>query len=237
MLKILIADDNMVEREMLRMLFEKEDYITVIDEAEDGINAEEKILTCRPDIVLVSLDIPKVDAIHLKEKIDDALKDKAPYFVIIYSGSVKKPLDLSSYYFMKPYNGDELLLIISKLSKENVSDENAEEQRERISEIVIAYGVTERLKGYDYILMAIETVLLENNLSAGISKQLYYTIARKFGKSYSSVERSIRYAIKKGFEAESASLPEELKILKEKRHKNFEFIVSVASYIRANKPS
>lgn len=60
-------------------------------------------------------------------------------------------------------------------------------------------GVTKKYSGYDYIVYGIE-LMSENNNLFGITKRLYVEIANKFGVSYSSVEKSIRYAIQKIWE-------------------------------------
>ena len=75
--------------------------------------------------------------------------------------------------------------------------------------------------------------LEEKNISSAMTKQLYYTLSREFDTSYGSIERNIRYAIQKGFDKASSNLPEKLNFLKERRHKNLEFIAAIASYILA----
>lgn len=150
-----------------------------------------------------------------------------------------------SYYIIKPYNTEELVALIRELgnyvNQENDSiiintDNNTNNKKtklKKILELLNAYGISGRLKGYGYIVKAVEIALEEENISNAMTKQLYYTLSKEFDTSYGSIERNIRYAIQKGFDKASSNLPEELNSLKERRHKNFEFIAAIASYILA----
>lgn len=54
-------------------------------------------------------------------------------------------------------------------------------------------GVPMHLKGYKYLVMAIE--LCQQNQDIRMSKELYVTIGRKYNDTPSRVERSMRHAI------------------------------------------
>ena len=58
--KILIAFDSGVLRSVLRKIFEDDGFI--ISEAEDGLEAVEKILTEQPNCVLIYVDLPVINA-------------------------------------------------------------------------------------------------------------------------------------------------------------------------------
>jgi len=59
MIKVLIAEDNAVNRELLRELLETRGY--VVDEACDGQVALEMIEQMRPDILLLDIGMPVLD--------------------------------------------------------------------------------------------------------------------------------------------------------------------------------
>ena len=250
MIKVLIVDDNELSRDMLRESLQDEEDIVIVDTASDGMDAALKIEELRPDIVLVDLVMPRLDGIGLVKKIKDEMDNESPSFIMISGVSdeiaIKRAFSNGiSYYIIKPYNTEELVALIRELgnyvNQENDSiiintDNNTNNKKtklKKILELLNAYGISGRLKGYGYIVKAVEIALEEENISNAMTKQLYYTLSKEFDTSYGSIERNIRYAIQKGFDKASSNLPEELNSVKERRHKNFEFIAAIASYILA----
>lgn len=250
MIKVLIVDDNELSRDMLMESLQNEADIDIAATASDGMDAALKIEELRPDIVLVDLVMPRLDGIGLVKKIKDEMENEAPSFIMISGVSdeiaIKRAFSNGiSYYIIKPYNTEELVALIKELGnsvkQENNSiiintDNNTNNKKtklKKIFELLNAYGMSSRLKGYDYIVKAVEMALEEKNISSAMTKQLYYTLSREFDTSYGSIERNIRYAIQKGFDKASSNLPEKLNFLKERRHKNLEFIAAIASYILA----
>lgn len=254
MIKVLIVDDNELSRDMLRESLQDEEDIVIVDIASDGMDAALKIEELRPDIVLVDLVMPRLDGIGLVKKIKDEMENEAPSFIMISGVSdeiaIKRAFSNGiSYYIIKPYNTEELVALIRELgnyvnqendsiiintdNKTNNKTNNKKTKLKKILELLNAYGISGRLKGYGYIVKAVEIALEEENISNAMTKHLYYTLSKEFDTSYGSIERNIRYAIQKGFDKASSNLPEELNSLKERRHKNFEFIAAIASYILA----
>jgi DNA-binding NarL/FixJ family response regulator len=62
-IRILIADDQRLFRHSLRMLLEHEDDIKVVGEASDGQEAYEQARSSRVDLVLMDVEMPKLDGI------------------------------------------------------------------------------------------------------------------------------------------------------------------------------
>lgn len=250
MIKVLIVDDNELSRDMLMESLQNEADIDIAATASDGMDAALRIEKLRPDIVLVDLVMPRLDGIGLVKKIKDEMENEAPSFIMISGVSdeiaIKRAFSNGiSYYIIKPYNTEELVALIRELgnsvNQENDSiiintdnkTNNKKTKLKKIWGLLNAYGISGRLKGYDYIVKAVEIALEEENISNAMTKQLYYTLSKEFDTSYGSIERNIRYAIQKGFDKASSNLPEELNFLKERRHKNLEFIAAIASYILA----
>jgi CheY-like chemotaxis protein len=67
MIKILIAEDNAVNRELLRELLETRGY--AVDEAGDGQVALQMIEQARPDILLLDIGMPVLDGFAVVRKI------------------------------------------------------------------------------------------------------------------------------------------------------------------------
>ncbi len=66
--KILLVDDHSVVRQGLRLFLEMEDEFEIVGEAENGLQALEKIEELGPDVVLMDLMMPEMDGIEAIEK-------------------------------------------------------------------------------------------------------------------------------------------------------------------------
>ena len=169
MIKVLIVDDNELSRDMLMESLQNEADIDIAATASDGMDAALKIEELRPDIVLVDLVMPRLDGIGLVKKIKDEMENEAPSFIMISSVSdeiaIKRAFSNGiSYYIIKPYNTEELVALIKELGnsvkQENNSiiintDNNTNNKKtklKKIFELLNAYGMSSRLKGYDYIV-------------------------------------------------------------------------------------
>jgi two-component system chemotaxis response regulator CheY len=63
MKKILIVDDSATIRKLINYILKKKEY--QITEAEDGIDALEKLINTKVDLVIADLNMPNMDGIEL----------------------------------------------------------------------------------------------------------------------------------------------------------------------------
>jgi len=63
-IKVLLADDHAMFREGLRAILDRQGDITVVSEAEDGLEATNKAGELTPDIVLMDINMPIRDGIE-----------------------------------------------------------------------------------------------------------------------------------------------------------------------------
>ena len=82
-IKVLIADDHALFLEGLRMLLEKEEDIDCVATVKDGVKAVELVKKLRPDVVLIDIEMPKMDGLEAAKQIKTAFPTTA---VIIVSG-------------------------------------------------------------------------------------------------------------------------------------------------------
>lgn len=73
--RVMIADDHKMVRQGLKQLLEMDGDIEVIQEAEDGCDCLEKLKIMKPDVLLLDINMPKMNGIETletirKEKID-----------------------------------------------------------------------------------------------------------------------------------------------------------------------
>jgi len=63
-IKVLLADNNVMFREGLRAILDRQSDITIVSEAEDGLEATNKAAELAPDIVLMDINMPIRDGIE-----------------------------------------------------------------------------------------------------------------------------------------------------------------------------
>ena len=63
-IKILLVDDQRLFRQGLRSLLEQEKDLKVVGEAADGQDAFTLVQETKPDIILMDVEMPKLDGIH-----------------------------------------------------------------------------------------------------------------------------------------------------------------------------
>lgn len=68
-IKVMIVDDHGIVRQGLRTYLDLLEDITVVAEAENGLDALEKVKQFNPDIVLMDLVMPEMDGIEATHKI------------------------------------------------------------------------------------------------------------------------------------------------------------------------
>ncbi|MBD5544625.1 MAG: response regulator transcription factor [Lachnospiraceae bacterium] len=69
--KVMIADDHKMIREGLKQLLELEGDLKVIEEAENGMDCIEKLKMSEPDILLLDINMPKMNGIQTLEKMKE----------------------------------------------------------------------------------------------------------------------------------------------------------------------
>lgn len=69
--KIMIADDHSMIREGLKQLLELEGDFEVIAEACDGVECLEKLLTVKPDVLLLDINMPNMNGLEVLQKMKD----------------------------------------------------------------------------------------------------------------------------------------------------------------------
>ena len=71
-INVLLADDHMMVREGIHQLLELEDNISVVGEVGDGIECIDAIYKLRPDVVVLDINMPKMDGLSVLKKIREA---------------------------------------------------------------------------------------------------------------------------------------------------------------------
>jgi DNA-binding NarL/FixJ family response regulator len=72
-MRVLIADDHTMVRESLVSVLQAEGDVEVVAQAADGLEALEKALLTRPDVVVADLSMPRLNGIEVIRRLREAL--------------------------------------------------------------------------------------------------------------------------------------------------------------------
>lgn len=109
--KVMIADDHSMIREGLKQLLELEGDFQVIAEACDGVDCMEKLDTILPDILLLDINMPKMNGLEVLKKMKDK-KVRVKVLVLTVHNEVEyllKAVDIGvNGYLLKDSESSEL---------------------------------------------------------------------------------------------------------------------------------
>lgn len=119
-----IEDDKDIQEIYLNLL---QEYVGEILCANDGKEGYEKYLSFKPDIILLDINMPKVDGLTLAKKIREVDKDVKIIITTSYSEREKLLQAIELYlikYILKPIEPDELKDAMNKAIKELKNERN-----------------------------------------------------------------------------------------------------------------
>ncbi|AGB19490.1 LytR/AlgR family response regulator transcription factor [Thermoanaerobacterium thermosaccharolyticum] len=117
-LRSLIVDDEIPAIEGLKRLLE--DYkntLEVVGTATNGTEAFEKIISLKPDVVFLDIDIPKINGINVASNISSLEKVPLVIFVTAYDSYAIDAFEIGAVdYLLKPINPCRLNKAINKIA-------------------------------------------------------------------------------------------------------------------------
>lgn len=110
-IKVMLADDHALMREGIRKLLEFDGSIEVIEQAGDGFECLEKLKTVRPDILLLDINMPRMNGIDVLEELKSK-KDSIKVLILTVHSEVEylvKAVDIGADgYILKDSGSEEL---------------------------------------------------------------------------------------------------------------------------------
>lgn len=192
MLKVLIVDDNY---EYLEYLFNElgdniSNKLKIVKICNDGEKALNYIMTEKIDIILLDLNIPKINGIEILEKIK-ANEIKTDVIVITGEPSfliemINKNLPVRKS-LLKPFDISNLTDILEEIVKERL--ENPKIKIEKLDSILNNFCFNKSNLGYSYILDCLNICIEQNYTFIPKMNILYQNILSN--KKYNKISTSI----------------------------------------------
>ncbi|MFS2020900.1 response regulator, partial [Massilia sp. CT11-108] len=115
---IMVVDDSLTVRKVTQRLLEREGYRVLL--AKDGVDALEQMQETRPDLMLVDIEMPRMDGFDLTRHVRGDAATSALPIIMITSRTADKHRNVAlglgvDAYFGKPYQEDALLAAITGL--------------------------------------------------------------------------------------------------------------------------
>lgn len=208
--RILIADDSTLSRSIIKTILSSGDYEIV--EAVDGEDAFAQILKTIPDLILLDIEMPKLDGFEVARKVKKTKKiNNIPILFISASSdqdSVVKAFHHGAVdYVSKPFNEDELLARIrTHLNIRRLTNDLAEKMSEikaKNNELNKAYSDVEIINNQleDALdkanLMSLQNEMANLRLEEAIKKaEKMAIIAEKANKSKSQFLANMSHEIR-----------------------------------------
>jgi chemosensory pili system protein ChpA (sensor histidine kinase/response regulator) len=118
---IMVVDDSLTVRKVTGRLLERQGYLVVT--ARDGVEAMEKLQELIPDVMLVDIEMPRMDGFDLTRNVRADKRLTGVPIIMITSRTADKHQNYAreigvSHFLGKPYQEDDLLSKISGFIKE-----------------------------------------------------------------------------------------------------------------------
>jgi chemosensory pili system protein ChpA (sensor histidine kinase/response regulator) len=113
---VMVVDDSLTVRKVTGRLMSREGYQVVL--AKDGIEALEKLFDVIPDVMLVDIEMPRMDGFELTRNVRADERLKYVPIIMITSRTAEKHRNYAielgvNHYLGKPYQEEELLRLVA----------------------------------------------------------------------------------------------------------------------------
>lgn len=130
MIKAIIVDDEALARERMRTLLKEHPEIEIIDEAENGVSAIEKIEERQPELVFLDIEMPGCNGIEVVRSITTRPLPKI-VFCTAYDQYAIEAFELNALdYLLKPVTRARLAESLKRIRGASLSDDEFQKRLE-----------------------------------------------------------------------------------------------------------
>ena len=123
--KVLLVDDDVAERQTLCNILKKVGEIQIIGKCDDGEQALAFIKDNHVDAVFLNIELPILDGLSVAEHIASRVHSTRVIFTTRFSGFAVRAFELGICdYILKPYTEERLALSVARLTRDNNNRKN-----------------------------------------------------------------------------------------------------------------
>lgn len=204
-IKLLIVEDARDVTRISKSIFASKGF-AVESVARDGKEAVKAAKLINPDVIILEMHMVNLDAAAATKAIMENAGNKKPAIIVAANydnGMIEKEVMEAgaAYFLLKPFDYDTLCNRIITLARDNglrIKEKKPLTEVElevMVTEILHQIGVPAHVKGYQYVRTSIVLAIMDREIINHITKELYPTVAKKYGSTATRVERAIRHAI------------------------------------------
>jgi two-component system LytT family response regulator len=135
MIRTVVADDEPLAREGIRLRLGSQTGIEIVGEAEDGRQAVEVIARLRPDLVFLDVQMPGLDGFGVLDAIAE-VHLPVIIFVTAYDKYAMRAFEVHAVdYLLKPFTPERFAAALAR-AREDVSARGARDGRRRLLELL-----------------------------------------------------------------------------------------------------
>lgn len=199
MIRVMVADDNIDLNNMYCKFLTKDKDIKIISQTTDGQETIEKYQELKPDLLLLDLEMPKINGLEIINYLSKDPNEKNKKNIIVISGkdAIRANLwNMSKVYMSlsKPADFDLIMHQIQDFIKEKKT-KNKEITEKEILTFLYSINAKSHQKNISLLIKAIEIAYKKPYLLRNIN-DLYYHISEKENKNSTAVQWSIRNTIR-----------------------------------------
>ena len=214
---VLIVDSNSYYIDLFQGYLERTQLFSRYDIASDGKEALEKVYTNRPDLLVTSLVLEKIDGLGLIESIAGAFKLSRPKMIVISYVTHPEVVDIAinkgaNLYFSKNIECElfmqkvnELMLSSACIQPKHTAIHSDRDIMRKITKEIQLIGLPASSMGFKYVRYAIKLVIEDDTMLESVMTRLYPVVANKFNTNVACVERNIRHSIESAWNHGSMS--------------------------------
>lgn len=239
--QVMIADEDSTFARLVCKALHSMDGFSVTGVYQTGIGLVEAVRREKPDILLLDLLLPGVNALTVLRDLNTLPTEQRPCIFIVSSfasAEISAECDRLgvSFFLRKPIAITALIDLMSRhsaISYQPVQRIAAKPTQYdillRITQVLSSMKFPAHVMGYRYAREGILMTLEDSSSADCVTKILYPSIAKKFQTTWTSVERDIRNAITIAWKRSNNSFPG---FSSTRRPANREFILTISDRIR-----
>ena len=161
-IRVLIADDEPLARERLRTLLAGEEWLEIIAESQNGVEAVESILRKRPDLVFLDIQMPGATGFEVIEAVGP---ERMPLvvFVTAFDKYALRAFDVHALdYLLKPFDRPRFLQSLER-AREAVRRRREGRLDERLTALLAHLDTSQRYLRRVLVKTGSRTVLLRTS--------------------------------------------------------------------------